>query len=124
VVRSDEKQPFLAHLHGEQPGNNELLSLNQVPEAYGLLPWRSDTRLYYILSFSSTFAALPLRSVIKMSGDDTASEVYAKRLLLEEVGYSLWPLDQNVPQAYRDHGVSMDHVDKITGDGASKYKIK
>jgi uncharacterized protein YbdZ (MbtH family) len=57
-----------------------------------------------------------------MSGDDASSE--AKRLLLKEVGYSLWPLDQNVPQAYRDHGVSMDHVDKITGDGASKYKIK
>jgi len=35
VVRSDEKQPFSAHLHGEQPGNNELISL---PEVYGLLP--------------------------------------------------------------------------------------
>jgi hypothetical protein len=45
------KQPFLAHLHVEQPGNNELLSLNQVPEAYGLLPWRSDTRLYCEMAY-------------------------------------------------------------------------
>ncbi|KIM77712.1 hypothetical protein PILCRDRAFT_795541 [Piloderma croceum F 1598] len=73
---------------------------------------------------ASTFAALSLRSVIKMSGDDTASEVYPKRLLLEEVGYSLWPLDQNVSQAYCDLGVSIDYVDKITWDGAFKYKIK
>lgn len=46
----------------------------------------------------------------------------ARWLLLEEV--SPWPLDQNDPQAYRNHGISMDHVGKITGDGAFKYKIK
>ena len=46
MVRSDEKQSFSAHLHGAKVGDNELLSLNRVAEAYGLLPWRSDTRLY------------------------------------------------------------------------------
>jgi hypothetical protein len=65
--------------------------------------------------------------MIKMSSDNPASEVYAKRLLLEEVGYPFWypdpPLDQNVPRAYRDHDASTDHVDKITGGEASKYKF-
>jgi hypothetical protein len=60
-----------------------------------------------------------------MSGYDAASEVYAKLLLLKGLGYPLWypDLDQNLPQAYRDHGVNMGDVGIITGNGAFDFKF-
>jgi len=61
-----------------------------------------------------------------MSSDNPTSQVYANRLL-EEVGYPLWHSGlQNVPPQkclFPDGGVSMDYVDKITGDEAFKYKF-
>jgi hypothetical protein len=69
----------------------------------------------------------PPSSVAKMSGNDATSEVYAKHLLLERLGYPLWypdlPLDKNLPQGYRDDGVSIGDVGKITGDGAFEFKF-
>jgi len=62
-----------------------------------------------------------------MSGGDAASEVYAELLLLERLGYPLWrpdlPLDQNLPQAYLDHGVSIGDVGILTEEGAFKCKF-
>lgn len=60
-----------------------------------------------------------------MSGNDAASEVYANLLLLEGLGYPLWypDLDQNLPQAYCDHGVNIGDVGNITGDGAFAFQF-
>jgi len=56
---------------------------------------------------------------------DSASEVYVKLLLLEGIGYPLWypDPDQNLPQAYRDNGVSIGDVGNITADGAFDFKF-
>ena len=54
---------------------------------------------------------------------DGASETYAELLLEERLGYPLWypDLDHNLPQAYRDQGVCIGDIGKITGAGQFRY---
>jgi hypothetical protein len=69
VVCSDKKQSFSAHLHGEKLGDNELLSLNRVAEAYSLLLWRSDTQFYCEMAYIVLSAAAHRSSQTKTPGD-------------------------------------------------------
>jgi hypothetical protein len=58
-----------------------------------------------------------------MSNTDGASETYAQLLLEERLGYPLWypDLDHNLPQTYRDQGIGIGDVGKITGAGQFRY---
>jgi hypothetical protein len=79
--------------------------------------------LFDVANSSFTFPVFSLQ--VEMPDHDAASEVYAKLLLLEGLGYPLWypDLDQNLPQAYLDGGVNIGDVGYITGDGAFAFQF-
>lgn len=58
-----------------------------------------------------------------MSNSDGASEIYAKLLLREKLGYPLWypDLDENLPVMYRDNGIGIGDVGSITGAGQFEF---